>query len=563
MDLDVAKLEQELQGIYQERQAVTERIRTYAPGRGRGRGMGPPGAPFRAGALPGRGVPGRELYGQPEFEGPHPRSHLPGPPSASRASDWPPRNNGYPVRSLRDVPQSSVMNRLGPRVSQDRQKPATEPEFASAEAPVSSEPAGSRKRLLSAVVVDGETRLPSQSDESMTAKRPKPDDVEDNPAAKKRNRRMFGFLNQTLQKCKDESSDFRKSRVAQQRDEALKRAEERRREELVKFKADFKREMAAKRQAEMNLKRELNMQAEVKRAEIGLVQRVLHRSKIAKFIQTNAGPPLCWLPGKHNAATQSLLEKEQEKLEAFKLEEAAKMETKRQSVAENVAAMARAAEAAAARRLAAAEAAAQTKATATLAAEPSGRDNADKMASAAVAAEEEDEAGVAEGVEDDEVEDGAYVVLDEEEEDAENQDAANQQAQLDRSVNGTAAHLSNADDDRYIAEAYSAGEEQFDRARNASQEPAAEGVTEATELNKESHQEDPDHPNQEASHQVDPVVNVADADNSMQNAGTALPESVLPAAKAKEDKSADMDTSQAVKATSLGDLAEPMETDAK
>jgi hypothetical protein len=46
---------------------------------------------------------------------------------------------------------------------------------------------------------------------------------------------------------RDESSDFRKSRVAQQRDEALKRAEERRREELVKFKADFKREMAAKR----------------------------------------------------------------------------------------------------------------------------------------------------------------------------------------------------------------------------------------------------------------------------------------------------------------------------
>ncbi len=70
----------------------------------------------------------------------------------------------------------------------------------------------------------------------------------------------------------------------------------------------------------MNLKRELNMQAEVKRAEIGLVQRVLHRSKIAKFIQTNAGPPLCWLPGKHNAATQSLLEKEQEKLEAFKVD---------------------------------------------------------------------------------------------------------------------------------------------------------------------------------------------------------------------------------------------------
>ncbi len=101
------------------------------------------------------------------------------------------------------------------------------------------------------------------------------------------------------------------------------------------------------------------------------------------------------------------------------------------------------------------------------------------------------------------------------------------------------------------------------RARNASQEPAAEGVTEAMDLNEQSHQEDPDRSDQEASHQVDPVVNVADADNSMQNAVTALPESVSPAAKAKEDKSADMDTSQAVKATSLGDLAEPMETDAK
>ena len=47
--------------------------------------------------------------------------------------------------------------------------------------------------------------------------------------------------------CRDESADFRKSKVAQQRDEALKRGEERRREELNKFKADFKREMASKR----------------------------------------------------------------------------------------------------------------------------------------------------------------------------------------------------------------------------------------------------------------------------------------------------------------------------
>ena len=41
-----------------------------------------------------------------------------------------------------------------------------------------------------------------QTDELMAAKRPKTDDTDDNPAAKKRNRRMFGFLNQTLQKSK-------------------------------------------------------------------------------------------------------------------------------------------------------------------------------------------------------------------------------------------------------------------------------------------------------------------------------------------------------------------------
>ena len=64
---------------------------------------------------------------------------------------------------------------------------------------------------------------------------------------------------------------------------------------------------------------------------------------------------------------------------------------------------------------------------------------------------------------DDEVEEGAYVVLDEEEED--NAEAAQQDngKQPDRTANGSAAQLSDADDDRYVAEAYSAGEDHFDR----------------------------------------------------------------------------------------------------
>lgn len=74
------------------------------------------------------------------------------------------------------------------------------------------------------------------------------------------------------------------------------------------------------RHTEVNLKKELNMQADVKRAEIVLVQRLLRRKLLTNFIQTKAGPPLFWLPGKHNTTTQSLLQKEQEKLEAYKVQ---------------------------------------------------------------------------------------------------------------------------------------------------------------------------------------------------------------------------------------------------
>ena len=38
--------------------------------------------------------------------------------------------------------------------------------------------------------------------ELVIAKRPTADEVDDNPQAKKRNRRMFGLLMGTLQKCK-------------------------------------------------------------------------------------------------------------------------------------------------------------------------------------------------------------------------------------------------------------------------------------------------------------------------------------------------------------------------
>lgn len=93
--------------------------------------MGPPGPPFRGPPLAGRAALGRDPYsGQPEFEGSRPSGQLPGRPSAGRGSDWPPRSNGYLVKSPRDVLQSSVMNRLGPHATQDRRNPASDLDMA-------------------------------------------------------------------------------------------------------------------------------------------------------------------------------------------------------------------------------------------------------------------------------------------------------------------------------------------------------------------------------------------------------------------------------------------------
>ena len=128
---------------------VNERIRTYIPGRGLGRGRGPPGGgpgdPLRGAPLPGRGGPGR---GPGHYSGPQDfRGGAPGPRSrdlpssfANRISDHPPRDNGYAGRPGRDQPQASVRDRLGPRlssaISQDFQR--AQPE-APAEIPDNAE----------------------------------------------------------------------------------------------------------------------------------------------------------------------------------------------------------------------------------------------------------------------------------------------------------------------------------------------------------------------------------------------------------------------------------------
>ena len=75
----------------------------------------------------------------------------------------------------------------------------------------------------------------------------------------------------------------------------------------------------AGRQAEINRKRELTMQADVKRLEISLAQRILHHDRLAAFLKTRNGPHILWTPATTSAETKSLFEDRQLELTAWKV----------------------------------------------------------------------------------------------------------------------------------------------------------------------------------------------------------------------------------------------------
>ena len=73
------------------------------------------------------------------------------------------------------------------------------------------------------------------------------------------------------------------------------------------------------RQAEIGKKRELNAQADIKRLEIMVAQRIRHHVKLAQFLRTKAGPPLLWLPKSRLDATDKLLEEQQTILQLWQV----------------------------------------------------------------------------------------------------------------------------------------------------------------------------------------------------------------------------------------------------
>ena len=60
--------------------------------------------------------------------------------------------------------------------------------------------------------------------------------------------------------------------------------------------------------------------AQTKRLELVLAERYRREAQLAHFIRTSSRlPPLHWLPAKHCDETLQLLEKEQERLQAWKV----------------------------------------------------------------------------------------------------------------------------------------------------------------------------------------------------------------------------------------------------
>eukprot|EP00891_Asterochloris_glomerata_P001162 jgi/Astpho2/1162/Aster-x0467 len=354
------ELQQELQQINEQRQEVTVRLHQMGPIRGRGRGRGRMQGSHGDSDSAGRpSVLSRLGPAQAPDDAPRPSGLANAPRHVARRDangtagvpDMPPDDRNMMHDPWRD--------RGGPR--RPRPQPPQQQQQALQSAGSSGiQEAGSRKRMLSAVVVNGETVVPKVEAEEQEDGRTKRRRLADeNPDVKKRNRNMFGLLTRTLQACQQESNTFRESSVAKKRREAEERAAAAKRELAVDARRAAAQQAATKRQAEqataaalqqlqpasvtllaskeLSVKRELEVRADIKRAEILYTQRVQSRARLALFIHTKARPGLCWLPARHAEETLKLLEEEQQRLEEYKTEEKGRLNAHKQGLINKVA----------------------------------------------------------------------------------------------------------------------------------------------------------------------------------------------------------------------------------
>lgn len=64
---------------------------------------------------------------------------------------------------------------------------------------------------------------------------------------------------------------------------------------------------------------DIDLEEELKLTEILYANKILRHKKLINFLQTTAGPPLYWLPGKHNEKTRNLMVEEGNTYEAWKV----------------------------------------------------------------------------------------------------------------------------------------------------------------------------------------------------------------------------------------------------
>ncbi|GAB4814850.1 hypothetical protein N2152v2_001896 [Parachlorella kessleri] len=200
-----------------------------------------------------------------------------------------------------------------------------EPAFERFEAPRQPAP---RHRVLSAVVVAGEARTAHEAgpadpagpaERGGSGKRPAEGELlDDNPAVKKRNRRLFGALLGTLQKFKEDEQREAGSDVAQRRAQLLARAEQKKEEEARRLREEARQEMQSRRMDEINRKREINMLSDIKRLELLYAEKLARHDRLSTFLKTKAGPSVYWCPKQHSHITLRLHEQQRQELQQWK-----------------------------------------------------------------------------------------------------------------------------------------------------------------------------------------------------------------------------------------------------
>ncbi|GMH38297.1 hypothetical protein BSKO_06181 [Bryopsis sp. KO-2023] len=267
MDLDVTSLQEDLKSLRERRFETNRQLRELS-GRGRGRGRG-------------RGLGGR--FGQGgSFQG------------------------GF---------HGGRGNSTG--FSGGRGANFEQPQYP----PNASQEEGSG-RIKSAVVLRGRERL-GRSDfiPPVLTKRPAATHLDKDQNLKKRNRRMFGALLGTLQQFCEEDQKFKESTAAQKRQDALNKAEERQQRESMVLRQKARDELKEKRHQELCKLWDIDLETNVKILELVYASKIQRHKDYIKFIKTETGPPLLWLPGKHNEKTREMLLEEGRKYDRWKEEQ--------------------------------------------------------------------------------------------------------------------------------------------------------------------------------------------------------------------------------------------------